>query len=123
MAAGLATLDVLERESGWQRLEACGAELERLLAPVLARAPWPVHLVRVGSLFWMSLHEQGAPRTAAALGERESRRFAALFHAMLERGVYLPPSAYEACFLSLAHSRADLEEFAAALAAALAASA
>ncbi|HYL00468.1 MAG TPA: glutamate-1-semialdehyde 2,1-aminomutase [Steroidobacteraceae bacterium] len=123
MAAGLATLDVLERESGWQRLEACGAELERLLAPVLAGAPWPVHLVRVGSLFWMSLHEQGAPRTAAALGERESRRFAALFHAMLERGVYLPPSAYEACFLSLAHSRADLEEFAAALAAALAASA
>jgi glutamate-1-semialdehyde 2,1-aminomutase len=41
---------------------------------------------------------------------------------MLDRGVYLPPSAYEACFLSLAHSRADLEEFAAALAASLAAS-
>src|SRR6201988_2209860 len=38
MAAGLATLDVLERESGWERLEACGAELERLLKPVLARA-------------------------------------------------------------------------------------
>ncbi|HYB64768.1 MAG TPA: glutamate-1-semialdehyde 2,1-aminomutase [Steroidobacteraceae bacterium] len=123
MAAGLATLDVLERESGWQRLEARGAELERLLAPVLARAPWPVHLVRVGSLFWMSLHERGAPRTAAALTERSAARFAALFHAMLERGVYLPPSAYEACFLSLAHSSADLEEFAAALAASLAATA
>jgi glutamate-1-semialdehyde 2,1-aminomutase len=120
MAAGLATLDVLERESGWQRLEGSGAELERLIKPVLARAPYPVNLVRVGSLFWMSLHEHGAPRTAAALGERESRRFAALFHAMLDRGVYLPPSAYEACFLSLAHARADLEEFAAALAAALA---
>ena len=119
MAAGLATLDVLEHESGWQRLEASGAELERLLEPVLARAPYPVHLVRIGSLFWLSLHEQGAPRTAAPLGERESQRFASLFHAMLERGVYLPPSAYEACFLSLAHSRADLEEFAAALAAAL----
>jgi len=121
MAAGLATLDVLERESGWQRLEARGAELERLLAPVLARAPWPVSLVRVGSLFWMSLHEGGAPRTAAALTERESRRFAALFHAMLDRGIYLPPSAYEACFLSLAHSSADLGEFAAALGASLAA--
>ena len=115
MAAGLATLELLERESGWQRLEACGAELERLLQPVLARAPYPVNLVRAGSLFWLSLHEHGAPRTAAALGERESRRFAALFHAMLGRGVYLPPSAYEACFLSLAHSRADLEEFAVAL--------
>jgi len=122
MAAGLATLDVLERESGWERLEASGAELERLLKPVIARAPYPVSLVRAGSLFWMSLYEQGAPRSAVALGERESRRFAALFHAMLDRGVYLPPSGYEACFLSLAHSRADLEEFAAALAASLAAS-
>ena len=121
MAAGLATLDVLERESGWQRLEELGAELERLLASVLARAPWPVHLVRVGSLFWMSLHEQGAPRTAAALTERSAARFAALFHAMLDRGVYLPPSAYEACFLSLAHTSADLGEFAAALATSLAA--
>ncbi len=123
MAAGLATLDLLERESGWQRLEARGAELERLLAPVLARAPYPVNLVRVGSLFWMSLHEHGAPRTAAALSERSAARFAALFHAMLDRGIYLPPSAYEACFLSLAHSSADLGEFAAALAASLAASA
>jgi glutamate-1-semialdehyde 2,1-aminomutase len=120
MAAGLATLAVLERESGWQRLEALGTELERLLAPVLARAPFPATLVRVGSLFWMSLHERGAPRTAAALSERETQRFAALFHAMLARGVYLPPSAYEACFLSLAHTRADLEELAAALAASLA---
>jgi glutamate-1-semialdehyde 2,1-aminomutase len=120
MAAGLATLDLLERESGWQRLEARGAELEALLKPVLARAAFPVHLVRVGSLVWMSFHERGAPRTAAALSERETARFARLFHAMLARGVYLPPSAYEACFLSLAHSRADLEEFTAALGAALA---
>jgi glutamate-1-semialdehyde 2,1-aminomutase len=120
MAAGLATLDLLERESGWQRLEARGAELEALLKPVLARAAFPVHLVRVGSLVWLSFHERGAPRTAAALSERETARFARLFHAMLARGVYLPPSAYEACFLSLAHSRADLGEFTAALGAALA---
>jgi glutamate-1-semialdehyde 2,1-aminomutase len=120
MAAGLATLDLLERESGWQRLEARGAELEALLKPVLARAAFPIHLVRVGSLVWMSFHERGAPRTAAALSERETARFARLFHALLARGVYLPPSAYEACFLSLAHSRADLEEFTAALGAALA---
>ena len=120
MTAGLATLEVLERGSGWQQLEARGAELERLLGPVLARAAFPVTLVRVGSLVWMSLHEQGAPRTAAVLSPRESQRFAALFHAMLSRGVYLPPSAYEACFLSLAHSSADLQEFAAALGASLA---
>jgi len=121
MTAGLATLDLLVRESGWQRLEARGAELERLLAPVLARAPFPVHLVRVGSLFWLSLHEAGAPRTAATLNDREIARYAALFHGMLDRGVYLPPSAYEACFLSLAHTTTDLTRFAAALSAALAA--
>jgi len=122
MAAGLATLDVLERESGWERLEARGAELERLLRPVLAQAPYPVHLVRVGSLFWMSFHEAGAPRTAAPLSSGETARFAALFHAMLERGVYLPPSAYEACFLSLAHTGKDLARFASALRESLAAS-
>jgi glutamate-1-semialdehyde 2,1-aminomutase len=87
---------------------------------VLARAPYPVSLVRAGSLFWMSLHEQGAPRSAVALGERSAARFAALFHAMLDRGIYLPPSAYEACFLSLAHGSAELTQLARALREALA---
>jgi glutamate-1-semialdehyde 2,1-aminomutase len=121
MAAGLATLAVLERESGWERLESCGAELERRLQPVLARAPFPLHLVRRGSLFWLACHEAGAPRTAATLTAGESARFAALFHALLARGVYLPPSAYEACFLSLAHTSGDLARFVTALDEALAA--
>ena len=121
MTAGLATLDLLVRESGWQRLEARGAELERLLRPVLAGAPFHVHLVRVSSLFWLAFHEAGAPRTAATLSARESARYAALFHGLLDRGIYLPPSAYEACFLSLAHSTTDLTRFATALGAALAA--
>jgi glutamate-1-semialdehyde 2,1-aminomutase len=69
----------------------------------------------------MSFHESGAPRTAAPLTEQATARFGALFHAMLERGVYLPPSAYEACFLSLAHTRADLQKLAQALQESLAA--
>ena len=120
MTAGLATLDLLARESGWERLENRGAELERLLAPVLAAAPFPVHLVRVGSLFWLSFHAAGAPRAAAPLTADETARFAALFHAMLDRGIYLPPSAYEACFLSLAHGNAELTQLAHALREALA---
>ena len=115
MASGIATLDVLIRENGWQKLEALGTELEALLEPVLADAGFPVHLTRAGSLFWMSFHEAGAPRTAAPLTDAASRRFGALFHAMLDRGVYLPPSAYEACFLSLAHTSADLQRFTQAL--------
>jgi glutamate-1-semialdehyde 2,1-aminomutase len=115
MAAGLATLELLARESGWERLEARGAELERLLVPVLSAARWPVQLVRVGSLFWLSFHAAGAPRVAAPLTTAESARFAALFHAMLDRGIYLPPSAYEACFLSLVHGPAELTRLAEAL--------
>ena len=115
MAAGSATLEVLIKQNGWQKLEALGAELETLLGPVIAKAGFPVHLVRQGSLFWMSFHEKGAPRTAAPLADAASKRFSALFHAMLDRGVYLPPSAYEACFLSLAHTSADLRTFTQAL--------
>ena len=119
MAAGLTTLEVLERERGWQRLEALGAACERLLAPLLARAPFPMHLSRMGSLVWLSLANEPAPRTAIALTPEASARFARLFHAMLERGVYLAPSPYEVCFLSLAHTEQDLALFAGALAEAL----
>lgn len=121
MASGIATLDALTGENGWSKLEALGARLEALLQPVLQEAPFPMHLVRVGSLFWLSMHEGGAPRTAATLPHEAAGRFAALFHAMLAEGVYLPPSAYEACFLSLAHTTADLERFAQALRRSLAA--
>ncbi|HVS75533.1 MAG TPA: glutamate-1-semialdehyde 2,1-aminomutase [Steroidobacteraceae bacterium] len=112
MASGIATLDQLAAESGWEKLEALGAQLEGLLRPVLRQAPFPLHLVREGSLFWLSMHEAGPPRTAAPLPPQAAGRFAALFHAMLAEGIYLPPSAYEACFLSLAHTAADLERLA-----------
>jgi glutamate-1-semialdehyde 2,1-aminomutase len=115
MAAGLTTLDLLMAGSVWQRLETLGAALEEALAPVLAQAPFPLRLVRAGSLFWLSLHEGDAPRTAATLAPKALARFAALFHAMLARGVYLPPSAYEACFLSASFGEEDIGYFADAL--------
>ncbi len=120
MAAGIATLDVLTREDAWRRLESLGAALEGMLRPVIARAPFPLHLVRLGSLVWLSLHAEGAPRIASALPPEAAARFARLFHAMLERGIYLPPSPYEVCFLSLAHREEHLAELASALASALA---
>ena len=120
MAAGIATLDELARTHAWRQLEERGAALERLLAPLLAQARFPLQLVRVGSLFWLSFHAGGAPRTAAPLTAAEGARFAAFFHAMLAQGIYLPPSPYEACFLSLAHGSGELERFAHALRAVLA---
>ena len=123
MASGIATLDALARGNGWQRLETLGADAEEALRPVLARAPFPVHLVRVGSLFWLSLHEDGAPRTAVPLAAAASARYGRLFHALLAQGIYFPPSAYEACFLSLAHRDVDLQTLARGLERALAAAA
>jgi len=115
MASGIATLDVLNAQSGWERLETLGAELEQRLRPVLAEAKFPIQLVRIGSLFWLAFHGGDAPRNAVTLSAEATARFSAVFHAMLARGVYLPPSAYEACFLSLAHRRADLQRLAQAL--------
>lgn len=115
MAAGITTLDVMINESGWERLEQISAQVERSLLPVLKEASFPIHFVRAGSLFWMSFHDGAAPRTAASMSPQAVQRYGALFHAMLDRGVYLPPSAYEACFLSLAHTNADIEQLTRAL--------
>lgn len=115
MAAGITTLDIMIKESGWERLEQISAQVERSLLPVLKEASFPIHFVRSGSLFWMSFHDAAAPRTAESMSAQAVQRYGALFHAMLERGVYLPPSAYEACFLSLAHTNADIDQLTRAL--------
>jgi glutamate-1-semialdehyde 2,1-aminomutase len=120
MAAGLATLEVLEREAAWDKLEARGARLEELLAPVVGNAGFPLHLVRLGSLLWLSLHDEKTLRRAATLSAPAAARFRKLFHALLAQGIYIAPSAYEVTFVSLAHGEDDLQRFAAALAVAVA---
>jgi len=115
MAAGLATLEVLERDDGWRRLETLGEKLDEALAPVIASSPLPLQLVRQGSIFWLALQAGEPPRAASALDPQAPTRYAPLFHALLSEGVYLAPSAYEVGFLSLAHDEQHLERFAAAL--------
>lgn len=115
MAAGLATLDTLEQEDAWQRLEQSGELLESLLRPVLESAPLPAQLVRIGSIFWLSLQDGPPPRAAEAIDASAAGRYSVLFHALLEQGICLAPSAYEVGFLSLAHAPADLERLAGAL--------
>jgi glutamate-1-semialdehyde 2,1-aminomutase len=120
MAAGIATLDILDRESAWVQLEARGARLEKLLSPIVGTAPFPLYLVRLGSLLWLSLHDEPTLRRAGTLSPEAATRFQKLFHAMLARGIYIAPSAYEVIFISLAHGDDDLQRFAAALAASVA---
>jgi len=115
MAAGLATLRVLRRDDGWTQLEAAGAKLEGLLSPVLEAAPVPAQLVRRGSIFWMAFQDGAPPRRADALSSAAPGIYGDLFAALLARGAYLAPSAYEVGFVSLAHQPEDLELFARAL--------
>ncbi len=113
MTAGLATLDVMEREHAWKQLEALGSDLEQRLSPIAAEMGGS--LVRQGSLFWLNLAPGEAPRTAEAIPDTIAEPYKAIFQSLLQQGVYLAPSAYEVGFLSLAHETADIERLAQSL--------
>ena len=115
MASGLATLRALDREDGWSQLEELGAYLDSTLGQILASSASPARLVREGSVFWMSLQEGQPPRSAEGIQAGAAERYKALFHGLLEESICLAPSAYEVGFLSLAHSRNDIDRLAAAV--------
>jgi glutamate-1-semialdehyde 2,1-aminomutase len=117
MAAGLSTLDQLERAGGWTKLEELGEYLGSTLGPVLEDRG--ARLVRLGSIFWMSLNEGEAPRAAECIAEHGITRYTKLFHSLLERGIALAPSAYEVGFLSTAHTREHIDQLAEGVAAGL----
>ncbi len=107
MAAGLATLRILQREEAWGRLEVLGAHLQRRFE--LAIDDPSVSLVRAGSVFWLALQAGQPPRRPDAIGPDAADRYRSIFHSLLASGVYLAPSAYEVGFLSLAHSEAEID--------------
>jgi glutamate-1-semialdehyde 2,1-aminomutase len=115
MTAGLTTLRVLQKEDGWKRLEALGAYLEQTLEPVLAEAPVPTKICRLGSMFWIAWLTDEAPRSAEALDSKAASLYARIFHGLLDQSVSLAPSAFEIAFLSLAHTRRDIDRLAEAL--------
>ncbi len=115
MAAGLTTLQILERENGWEALEQLGVMLEERLQPILASARDAVSLVRCGSIFWLCLQGGSAPRCAEAIDASAEDRFRGIFSGLLSRDISIAPSAYEVGFLSLAHEEQHLDRFAKAL--------
>jgi len=109
MAAGIVTLRMLASEGGYRALEELAAKLTGGLVALARRAEVPVQLNRVGSMF--TLFFADAPVTDFASAKRsDTDRYARFFRAMLDRGVYLPPSQFEACFLSFAHLEREIEE-------------
>lgn len=107
MAAGIATLKSLKKPGTYEKLEALSAALAQGLRAAAEKAECPVQVNQVGSMF--TVFFTGTPvtdfRTAKTSDTDRFRRF---FHAMLERGIYLAPSQFEACFVSLAHTRKDV---------------
>lgn len=108
MAAGVATLEQLRQPGVYERLEELGAKLEGGLKKAFATAEVPVQINRVGSL--LTVFFAKAPvRDMASASAADSQAFARWFHGMLERGIYPPPSGFEAWFVSLAHSDRDID--------------
>ncbi len=117
VAAGLATLRKLT-PALYQRLEVLGRRLEEGLVAAIARSGAVARVQRLGSAF--TLFFTDAPVTDFASAKRsDSARFGRFFHALLERGVYLPPAQLEAGFISAAHTESDVDAFVAAAAEAL----
>jgi glutamate-1-semialdehyde 2,1-aminomutase len=112
MAAGCATLGLLD-DRAYERLEAIGTRLAVGLRGALAQAGIVGCVQQVASMFTMFFGLESA-RNLVEVERGDRGMFRRFFFGMLERGFYLPPSPFEAGFLSLAHTDADVDEFLAA---------
>ena len=114
MAAGITTLEVLSRPGVWQRAADWAQRAASALTAAGERAGVPLTVQRVGTMFTPFFTERPV-RTFAEAKRTDAKAYAAFFHAMLENGVYLPPSAYEAAFTSTVHGTAELDVLESAL--------
>jgi len=109
VAAGLETLKQLRKPGAYELLETKAKKLADGLASVIAQHSMRATLNRVGSMMTLFFGvDQVTQPDHARQCDRE--RFARFFHGMLKRGIYLPPAPFEAMFVSLAHSTADLNK-------------
>ena len=121
MAAGLSTLRLLKGRSAYDRLEVLASRLQEGLQKAASDAKVPHVVQRVGSMLTLFFHD--GPITNYEEAKRaDTRRFGRFFWQMLARGVYLPCSQFEAAFVSLAHTEADIDHTIAAAREALAVS-
>lgn len=112
MAGGLATLEILQEAGAYESLERRSAMLAEGLIDAAQKAGVPIALNRVGSMmtpfFLKNANDPVTNFAQATAGDTAA--YATFFHAMLENGVYLAPSQYEAMFVSLAHTDKIIEE-------------
>ena len=109
VAAGLATLRRLEKENPYSRLESLGSQLEKGLLQAASASQVPVRINRVGSMFTVFFTAEEV-RDFESAKICDTERFNQFFHGMLGQGIYLPPSQFEAAFISATHTDADVEQ-------------
>jgi len=114
VAAGLAVLDAIEEEAPYARLEAVASALCEALTGAARAAGVGLTINREGSLFSAFFTDE--PVTDYSSARRQSAgMYARFFHAMLEAGINIAPGAFEAWFVSAAHSDADVKTTAGAI--------
>jgi glutamate-1-semialdehyde 2,1-aminomutase len=113
MAAGIAALEELSDGLAYAKLEELGAALENGMKAAAQAAGIAVQFNRIGSMFCGYFTAEPVHNLAGAM-KSDRARFAKYFHAMLERGIYLAPSQFEAGFISTAHTMEDIEKTVAA---------
>ncbi len=119
VAAGIAALKALQQPGTYQRLERTGAALAGALAEAARQAGVAATVNRVGSLL-TAFFCAGPVASYADVQRADAKAYGVYFHKMLERGVYLAPSQFEAAFVSLAHTEDDIRATAEAARASLA---
>jgi glutamate-1-semialdehyde 2,1-aminomutase len=108
MTAGIKTLELLKQPGTYEKLAATTETLINGILEIGREAGLPITGGSVSAMFGFFLCE-GPVRNFEEAKSTDAERFGKLHRAMLERGVYLAPSAFEAGFTSLAHSEADIE--------------
>jgi glutamate-1-semialdehyde 2,1-aminomutase len=108
MAAGLATLDLISEPGAWARAEVWAREAVAVLEGAALRSGVPLTVQRVGTMFTPFFTDAPVRNFSDARGA-DRVAFAKFFHAMLDAGVYLPPSPLEASFSSTVHDDGALE--------------
>jgi glutamate-1-semialdehyde 2,1-aminomutase len=108
MAAGLATLEVLSRPGTWDQAANWAKQASEVMVTAAERAGVPLRVQRVGTMF-TPFFTAGPVRSFAEAKRTDRDAYSRFFHAMLDGGIYLPPSAFEAAFTSSVHGEAELE--------------
>src|SRR5207245_3690476 len=108
MVAGIATLDTLAAPGTYERLGALATRLQLGLSRAAEAAGATVTIHQVASMFTVFFC-RGPVDDYATAKVSDTARYARFFHAMLERGVYLPPAQFETAFVSTAHTEDDVD--------------